>query len=81
MARSALTATFSEPYLVLSADGYRELIGEASDRGSAGGSIFDAIVAATARAYDATLLTCDERARPTYEAVGVRFEIVRSSLG
>jgi predicted nucleic acid-binding protein len=73
-ARSALLETFRDPYLMLSADGYRELIDTAPSRGIVGGAIFDAIVAATALEAGATLLTHDRRARRTYEAVGVRWE-------
>jgi AbrB family looped-hinge helix DNA binding protein len=43
--------------------------------GIAGGATYDAVVALAARAHDATLATRDERARATYERVGVRVEV------
>lgn len=43
----------------------------------AGGSVYDALVAAAARTHDLPLLTGDARARATYEAIGVRVEPVR----
>ena len=48
----------------------------AADTGLAGGAIYDALIAATARHAGATLLTRDRRARPVYERVGVRHELV-----
>lgn len=39
--------------------------------GIAGGSVYDAVVAATAREHGLPLLTNDRRARSTYEALGV----------
>lgn len=44
--------------------------------GLAGGAVYDAIVGATAREHDATLLTLDRRARRTYSAVGATFELI-----
>ena len=40
--------------------------------GVAGGAVYDAMVALTAAEHDAPLATRDGRARPTYEAIGVR---------
>jgi predicted nucleic acid-binding protein len=42
--------------------------------GIAGGSVYDALVGAAARYHDRPLLTRDDRARPTYGALGVRLE-------
>lgn len=42
--------------------------------GVAGGATYDGVVALAARENDAVLLTRDARARPTYDAVGVRVE-------
>ncbi len=39
--------------------------------GISGGATFDALIAATARAADATLVTGDRRAAPTYAKLGV----------
>ena len=43
--------------------------------GIAGGASYDALVALAALAHDATLATRDERARSSYERVGVRVEV------
>jgi predicted nucleic acid-binding protein len=40
--------------------------------GIAGGSVYDAVVAATAREHDLPLMTNDRRARSIYEVLGVR---------
>ncbi|TAM70698.1 MAG: type II toxin-antitoxin system VapC family toxin [Microbacteriaceae bacterium] len=42
----------------------------------AGGAVYDAMVALAALENDCTLATRDARAKSTYEAVGVRVEIV-----
>lgn len=47
------------------------MIGELGRCGVSGGGTYDALVGATARHHRATLLTSDERARATYERLGV----------
>jgi hypothetical protein len=42
------------------------------ERGVTGGAVYDAVVAATAAVHSAELLSCDRRAVPTYEKMGVR---------
>ena len=42
----------------------------------AGGAAYDALIAATCRAVRGTLVTRDRRAVATYEALGVRYELV-----
>ena len=44
--------------------------------GVAGGAVYDAMIGLAALEHDALLATRDGRARPTYEAVGVRTIIV-----
>lgn len=44
--------------------------------GISGGASYDGVVALTAAHHDLELLTRDERAATTYEALGVRYEIV-----
>lgn len=44
--------------------------------GIAGGAVYDALVGLAAADHDAVLATRDARARPTYEAVGARVELV-----
>ena len=41
-----------------------------------GGAVYDGLVGLTAAAYDQELLTRDERAVVTYEALGVEFRLV-----
>ena len=73
---SFLEQRFREAPLVLPARAHRDLVRKAADTGLAGGAIYDALIAATARHAGATLLTRDQRARPVYERVGVRHELV-----
>lgn len=44
--------------------------------GVAGGAVYDAMVGLAAMEHDALLATRDGRARPTYDAVGVRTTVV-----
>lgn len=46
------------------------------DLGIAGGAVYDALVALAAQENDCVLATRDSRAKATYDAVGVRVEIV-----
>jgi predicted nucleic acid-binding protein len=39
-----------------------------------GGAVYDALVAAVAREQGLPLLSADDRARPTYEAMGITVE-------
>jgi predicted nucleic acid-binding protein len=71
-----LRERFPEPLLPLPPVAHRALLGLAVRAGLAGGAIYDALVAATAKRASASLLTRDRRAAPTYEAVGVRYELL-----
>jgi toxin FitB len=64
----------SEP-IVPRPSAYREALDLLSREGRGGGSIYDALIALTARDADATLVSLDRRAKPIYELCGadVRF--------
>jgi predicted nucleic acid-binding protein len=49
---------------------------EMAARGVTGGAVYDALIAETARAAGATLVTADRRAADTYRAVGVDVEML-----
>ena len=67
---------FVRPPLALPPRAHLSLIQQAAARGIAGGSIYDALIAATAHHARARLLTRDRRAAATYESVGVEYEIL-----
>jgi len=71
-----LSERFSEPPLTLPAAAHLRVVARAAEAGIAGGSIHDALVAATARHAAARLLTRDRRAAPTYERLGVEYELI-----
>jgi predicted nucleic acid-binding protein len=71
-----LAETFSAPPLALPAKEHARLIGRAAEAGILGGSVHDALVGATARHAGARLLTRDRRAAPTYERLGVEYQLV-----
>ena len=66
-----LERDFSRPWLALDQDGQHVCLRRAVDAGLRGGALYDALIAATAREHDATLLSADRRAREAYEAIGV----------
>ena len=70
--RQFLQARFPQPYVRLNAAKYRKFILELPDQHVTGGAAYDALVAATAAACGAELVTCDRRALATYERYGVR---------
>ena len=72
-----LEARFPEALLTLPEGENWRLLREALASGMTGGSIYDALVAATALHAGARLLTRDHRAISVYQSVGVTFELVR----
>ncbi|MDG2111120.1 MAG: type II toxin-antitoxin system VapC family toxin [Actinomycetota bacterium] len=60
----------------LSADGAEALRSVLADAGISGGSVYDALVGATAAEHGMPLLTLDRRASDVYRAVGVEVELL-----
>lgn len=71
-----LSERFPGPLLTLRDREYRALLSTLSAVGLIGGTVYDALIGATAKRADAVLLTRDRRAIPTYEKIGVRYEVV-----
>ncbi len=69
---AALEDDFPRPWLALGREGQHACLRRAVDAGLRGGALYDALIAATAREHDATLLSADRRARDAYEAIGVQ---------
>jgi predicted nucleic acid-binding protein len=78
IAADTLDQLIREEPLTLSADGHRRALKQAAAAGIMGGAIYDALVAATAREADARLVSLDRRAARTYDAIGVRYELLDS---
>ncbi len=76
LARDFLAARFALPYLRLGEQAYRDFILGLADHGISGGAAYDALVAATAAASGAELLTCDRRAVPVYERYGLQVKLL-----
>jgi predicted nucleic acid-binding protein len=74
--REFLRLRFSDSYLRLDARAYREFVLNLPERGITGGAVYDAVVAATAVANSAELVSCDRRALPTYERFGGRIVLL-----
>jgi predicted nucleic acid-binding protein len=71
-----LTRQFNQVPLILGAKAHKRLLDDSLRLEITGGAIYDALIAATARSAGATLLTRDERALRTYEAMAIEVEIV-----
>lgn len=69
-----LTDRFTDPFLTLSETGYQELLATVTSGQILGGPTHDALIAFTAAEHHATLLSLDQRATTTYEAMGVTVE-------
>lgn len=67
---AALAHNFPDAPLVLGPDEHRRLLQVLGSRRVSGGRVYDALVGATAAAAGVRLLSADDRARPTYAAVG-----------
>lgn len=75
IAGAALDALGWTP-ISLSGDEQAALISRCAAANISGGAVYDALVGETARRHGMTLLTSDQRARRTYEALGVAYALV-----
>ena len=76
VAHAYLTGTFLLPPLAPTGAEYERLIEFATNEGISSGAIYDALVGATAREAEATLLTLDRRAVPTYQLLGLDYRLL-----
>jgi predicted nucleic acid-binding protein len=67
-----LDIRFRSRWIALPAVATRRALRTAVEHGIRGGALYDALIAATARHHDHTLLTADRRAAPAYAALGIR---------
>jgi predicted nucleic acid-binding protein len=68
----ALTHDFPETWLALSGGDQSASLRVAVEKGIRGGALYDALIAATVAKHGVELLSADERARGTYEAMGAK---------
>ncbi|GIU99643.1 MAG: hypothetical protein KatS3mg014_1259 [Actinomycetota bacterium] len=73
-----LDANFPEPVLTLPAREHRGLLRSCTSPGIVGGSVYDALIAATVARAGATLVSLDPRTRPVYEAMSVEVRFLGS---
>jgi predicted nucleic acid-binding protein len=66
-----LDARFPDVMAPPEPDAHRELIRTLAASGRVGGAVYDALVALTAKAAGAVLITADRRAAAVYELIGV----------
>jgi predicted nucleic acid-binding protein len=76
LVRDFLLARFTETYLTLSAEDFQTLTSRLPELGISGGAVYDALVAVTALSAGESLVSCDRRAAPIYERVGVRYRLL-----
>lgn len=76
MVAASLLRALPGPFLVLSPEGHVRVLDLVAKGGIMGGAMYDALIAAIALEADARLLSRDERAASTYQAIGVSFELV-----
>lgn len=73
---SFLRESFDRDWLTMPGPALARLMDELADRGINGGSTYDGLIGATARAAGARLVTRDTRARLVYDLLGVDVEYV-----
>lgn len=76
LVRDFLAARFPRPLLRLGPAAFRAFVLGLPERQIAGGAAYDALIAATAVANGAVIVTCDRRAVPVYERYEVRVEVL-----
>jgi predicted nucleic acid-binding protein len=67
-----LELRFRSRWIALPATATRRALRTAVSHGVRGGALYDALIAATARHHDHTLISADRRAAPVYAALGAR---------
>lgn len=72
---------FPEVLAAPSPEAHRELVARLAGAGRAGGAVYDALVALTARQANRVLVTVDRRAASTYDLVGVRVRWLAEPTG
>jgi predicted nucleic acid-binding protein len=72
----ALERLFTHTWLSIGATDLRDALGTAVRAGVRGGALYDALIAATAAAHDAEILSADQRALPTYRAMDVTVRFI-----
>jgi hypothetical protein len=70
---------FPDEPLALDAARLRRLVPDLHELGVLGGAVYDGLVALSAAAHGATLLTLDRRALPTYRRCGVPHRLLPTS--
>ena len=76
MVREFIATRFPHPWLRLTGPAYRKFLSGLAELNVTGGSVYDALVAATAAAHAVPLITCDRRAVPIYERYGIRVQFL-----
>ena len=74
--RDFIATRFPDPWLRLTASAHRKFVFGLAELNVTGGSVYDALVAATAAAHAVPMITCDQRAVPIYERYGIRVQIL-----
>lgn len=69
-------ANFGAVWVGLSGEQQRTLLLRLPALGIAGGSVYDALIAATAAVHEAKLLSLDARAAVVYERLGTAYELL-----
>jgi predicted nucleic acid-binding protein len=69
---------FAQRWLSLDADGLRDALSRAITAGVRGGALYDALIAATAAAHGATVLSADRRALKTYQVMDVEVRLLEA---
>ncbi len=76
VAAEFLRERFAEPWLDVQPSASWEMVDRWPEIGIVGGAIYDAVIASCAARAGLELVTCDQRALPTYAACGARIRLL-----
>lgn len=71
-----LEASFDADWLTLSGPTIAKVVKELAERGITGGATYDGLIGVTARTAGVSLYSCDRRALPVYNRLGVEVQFV-----
>lgn len=76
LVRTFLARHWPAPWLTLDGKQYTELLAQADAATVSGGSVYDALIASAAREHGHGIVSLDQRAARTYQALAARYELL-----
>lgn len=75
--RDFIGGNFGDSLLAIAPDRFAAVLSELANLGIVGGAAYDGLIGVTARDVGRRLVTCDARAKQTYDRLGISVEYIR----